>query len=146
MSNRLLIQSFCVQGAAGAKELTIQLPMHLGSARGLRPQHGRWTRVNLQDFRNCRSAYSGGHPQRHEQHGNRTSQQCSRNIYFVRTTNHNPRSWDWCRSRGAHNPESSVLGPMVDIFHWGLMAQAYNWPDLGLVSSPVTSLAVVKAQ
>lgn len=27
-----------------------------------------------------------------------------------------------------------------------LMAQAYRWPDTGLFLSPVTSLAVVKAQ
>ena len=100
----------------------MRLPMHLGSARGLRPQHGRWTRANLQDFRNCPSAYSGGHPQRHEQHDNRTSQQCSRNIYVVGTTDHDPRPWGWCRSRDVRIPESSIVGPIIDIFRWGLEA------------------------
>ena len=94
--------------------------MHLGSLRG-RPRHGRRIRADIQEVRSCCSTpyIRRGHPQRHEQHNNRISQQCSRNIYVVGTVDHNIRSWRWCRSGDAHTSESSVVIPIIDTFHWG---------------------------
>ena len=72
------------------------------------------------------SAYGGVHHQRHEQHDNRISQQCSRNIYVVGTTDHNPQSWRWCRSGDTHTSESSFIFPIVDTFRWGLETQGID--------------------
>ena len=106
-------------------------------------RHDEWVRANLC---NCYSANGGGQPQRHGLRDNRISQQCSRNNFAVGTTDYNPRSWRWCCSGVVHALESSVGAPQWTPFIGILMAQAYRWPDLGLLSSPVTSLAVVKAQ
>ena len=128
---------------------------NLGSARGLRPQHGNCIRANLQEVRNHRKSAinvlrtaAGTRDAMSNMmialHNSAVAIFVWSAILIIDAVAMMAKSW---RAPSlAPSSQSSIerSGCMAELKE--LMAQAYRWPDLGLVSSPVTSFAVVKAQ